>query len=268
MELDTYEEGVSAYFDYFSQIAFRVDSAYHKACLLQLSLIGGIEFIAVPVSLGDLLFSIDRFGQASRLERAGICSQTHRSAFEDGLLLVFHKVYHRMACFRVHLRTVGVSPSEHVAGILDDCHLHTEADSEERNAVLAGIPDCLYLAFEAPAAEARRHEDAVHPAQLLGYVRRVEMLAVHRMHVDLAVVRRTGVNEGLEDGLVRVLEFHIFTDQGDVHLVGMVEHTLQVIVPGRQVGSGQVEPEMPYYYVVQSLLVHIDRNLVDALGVD
>jgi hypothetical protein len=48
-----------------------------------------------------------------------------------------------------------------VARVLDDRHLHAEADAEERDLVLAGVADRLDLPFGAALAEAARHE---HPS--------------------------------------------------------------------------------------------------------
>ena len=63
---------------------------------------------------------------------------------------------HRVRGGAVELGAVGIGQSLHVAAVLDDRHLHAEADAEVRHAVLAREAHRLDLALDAALAEAAR----------------------------------------------------------------------------------------------------------------
>ena len=95
------------------------------------------------------------------------------------------------------------------------------------------------------------------------------MLALQRSYVDLAVVGGTGMYESLLDRLVRILQFHILADKGDIDFVFGIPQAFQKFFPFAQVGLIEiVNPELADGQLVEVLFMHIQRHLVDAPGVD
>ena len=100
--------------------------------------------------------------QRALLHHARVGPEAHRAALLGHALLLLHQVDDRVRRLLVELGRVRVRPAQHVAGIFDHGTLHAEADAEERDLVFARILDREALARHAAAAEATRHEDAVH----------------------------------------------------------------------------------------------------------
>ena len=92
------------------------------------------------------------------------------------------------------LAGVGVGVAKNMAGKLHDHDLHTEADAEVGNIILAGVLCGLYHAFDAAVAEAAGDDDAVHVRKgflagcLVGQV-----LALDPLDLHLTVVLEAGV---------------------------------------------------------------------------
>ena len=77
------------------------------------------------------------------------------------------------------------------------------------------------------------------------------------------------MHKGLQDGFVRVLQFHIFAHQDDVHFVGRVFDPFQEFFPAGEVGRCKIiDLQLADGQFVQMLLVHVEGNLVDAPGID
>ena len=97
----------------------------------------------------------------------------------------------------VHLATVGVGVTEHVASELDDHHLHAEADAEGGDVVCAAVVGCHNLSLDATLSESRADEDAVLTLELLCHVVLCEVFGIDEGDVHLAVVVCSGVRETL-----------------------------------------------------------------------
>ena len=86
--------------------------------------------------------------------------------------------------------------------------------------------------------------------------------------MHLAVIGRAGVYEGLLDGLVGVLEFHILAHQHNLHFVGGMGEALEEFLPSAQVRLVEIfYLEFSHGQFVQMFLVHVQGNLVDAPGI-
>ena len=125
------------------------------------------------------------------------------------------------------------------------------------------------LALQAAFPESGGDEDAVGAGEEFRHVLRRDVLALDGPDVHLAVVGRAGMDKGLLDGLVGVLEFHIFADEDDLHLVGGVSDTVEEGLPAGEFGLVEVlDLEFPDGEFIEMLLMHVQGNLVDAPGVD
>ncbi len=88
------------------------------------------------------------------------------------------------------------------------------------------------------------------------------------MHVDFTFIGRAGVDKRLEDGLVRVLKLDVFAHEGDVHHGFRGLESAEEASPVRKIRLGEVlDAQVTYHELVEVLLVHIQRNLIDAPGI-
>src|SRR6185312_3693891 len=117
--------------------------------------------VAMPVPLAYLLRSVHGCRTRSLAEPARILAQPHRATHVSYVLLRLHERDDRVSAVRRELAGVAVIESHDVACELDNCHLHAEADTEERQSGFARIPDRFDHAFHAAHAESTRHEQPV-----------------------------------------------------------------------------------------------------------
>src|SRR5690606_25908894 len=147
------------------------------------------ELVAVAVTLADLARAVHLGREAARRQRTAVRAETHRAALRLHAALIGHQIDDRSGRRGIGLGRGRPRDAAHVAPGLHDRHLHTEADAEERHAVLSRVSDRLDLALGATPAEAAGHQHAVDVRELALDVRRVDRLAVDVLDVDLALVR-------------------------------------------------------------------------------
>ena len=70
----------------------------------------------------------------------------------------------------IHLATVGIGITEHVACEFDNHHLHTEANTECGYIVRASVVSCHNFSLDTTLSEARAYHHAVETGELFGYV--------------------------------------------------------------------------------------------------
>ncbi len=87
MELTAQEPGVIRGLYDFDQAGFGIAAADREALLGELLLIGGIEFVAVPVPLRYLIAGVGPMGQRAESQHAAVGPQAHGAPLaRDGLL--------------------------------------------------------------------------------------------------------------------------------------------------------------------------------------
>ena len=86
MELRSEEEGMPLYLADLHQIP--IGAGEDHALLLDLGDVGGIDLVAVPVPLHNLIGAIDPVRQAALLEVGGIIAQAHGRPHIPDLLLL------------------------------------------------------------------------------------------------------------------------------------------------------------------------------------
>src|SRR5207302_9562583 len=93
-------------------------------------------------------------------ELARIETEPHRGAHLVDVPLLGHEVDDRCRGECRELGRVRVRGIELLAREVDHCALHTEAEPEIWDAVVARITRSLHLAFDAAVAESAGHDDA------------------------------------------------------------------------------------------------------------
>ena len=216
MELRTDIPSLFGNFHYFHKIGSRVHPYPFHARLLKLLEVAVVELIAVTVTFLDQhLLTICLPRTTVFHEFALIGTQSHRTAHLRDALLLFHEVDNVVWCVFIHLTTVGILITQHVSGKLNDHHLHAQADTEGGDIMCPGIFGCDNLTFNTPCAEARADHNAVHAAELFGYILLGEMLTVDEVRLHLSVIIGAGMCQTLQNTLIRILEV-VLTNKTDV----------------------------------------------------
>src|SRR5712664_596688 len=160
VELGRHEPGVVGQLDDLHQAPVRRHAAENHPRLTERLAVLVVELEAVAVALVHDLFTVSLVSERSREKLAWIQAQAHGGAHLVDVPLLGHEVDHRRRCERGELRRVGVRCVERLTSEVDDRALHSEAQAEVRDAVVAGIARGLHLALDAPIAEPAGHHDA------------------------------------------------------------------------------------------------------------
>ena len=122
---------------------------------------------------------------------------------------------------------------------LDNGALHSKAEPEERNLMLAHVLDGADLPLDATVAESAGHENALAPDKELVeiHVRVLKLLRIDPCNFDLRIVLDTAVVQSLRHRHIGIGEGDVFTNDGDLHLLrGMIDlkdHLLPRLHVGR-----------------------------------
>src|SRR4051812_48429274 len=115
----------------------------------------------MAVAFADFTLAVDSVGQSVRFNLASPGSEPHGASqlFDTAQLAQF--INHAMVSCRIELAGIGFSQSANVASEFNAGSLHSQANSEVGNFVLAGVADGLQHTFDTALAETSRNEDAV-----------------------------------------------------------------------------------------------------------
>ena len=134
----------------------------HQTLLLHLLAEVVVELIAMAVALVDLGLAVAAAAiWVPAADDAGVRAQAHGAALGNVALLVGHEVDDIMFAVGSEFAGVGIGIAQHIAGKLHDRDLHTQADAEVGDTVLAGIAGGLDHALDAAVTEAAGNDDAV-----------------------------------------------------------------------------------------------------------
>src|SRR6056297_3170267 len=109
-----------------------------------------------------MLHAVNPSRQGSFAQVTGVSPQPHGPPFALNLALLLHDMNNRVFRFTMKLRRMRILDLTGMTGIFDNRHLHSQADTKERNLLLAGIADGGNLALAATLPESTRHQDALH----------------------------------------------------------------------------------------------------------
>ena len=178
--------------------------------------------------------------------------------------MILHDVYDVVGCLLVHLTAIGILVTQHVAGKLNDHHLHTQADTKGRYIIVASVFCCDNLTLYTTLTKAGTNHNTLQTAQLLGYVLLGNLLAVHEVQFSFHIIVDASQVQALADALVGILKV-VLANQADVYLAGGITLLVQEVVPGlhgRCLAYG--DANLTHDGSIQSLALHAHGNLVDA----
>ena len=159
VELARDEPRVVGELDDLDQPSIRRDAAEgHPGVAKHLSiLVVELEAMAVPF-VHDLL-AVGLVRQRAGHELAWVQAEAHGAAHLVDVPLLGHEVDHRCRREGCELRRVGVRRVKGLAGEVDHCALHTEAQAEVRDPVVTRVAGGHHLSLDAAVSEPARHHD-------------------------------------------------------------------------------------------------------------
>lgn len=100
-----------------------------------------------------------------------------------------------MVGFAVHFGRMRIGPAQHITGVFDDRHLHSQTNAEERNIIFTDVLHRRDFALNTSLAKARRHEYSVQRRHFFGCVIWRKMLRVNPFYFHFTFIDRSRMNE-------------------------------------------------------------------------
>src|SRR6202034_3536296 len=139
-----------------------------------------------------------------------------------------------------------------------------QAQAEDRDAVLARVPDRADLPLDAADPEPAGDQHAVYSLEFAGRALGILAgIADHPADVHLRIVGEAACLERLGRRQVRVGQVHVLPDQGDRDAVGRAVYPAQQVVPLAPVDVAEGQAEAAHHVGVQALRVQHLRDVVD-----
>src|SRR5436309_12552868 len=119
-----------------------------------------IDIISIAIPLRDDIDSVNAGGKGPPFELSGVGSQPHSPADRVDAEHIAELINHRIRRVRIKLGAIRLPQSANILGEFDDRALHSQANAEVGNLLLARELDSTNHSGNAPLAEAARHQDS------------------------------------------------------------------------------------------------------------
>src|SRR5207237_143197 len=177
------------------------------------------------------------FGMELAAEEPGMARKLDRPV---AILPLGDQRHYRVRRCGIELGAVRIGEASLVPRIFDDRQLHSQANAEIGNAVLARMANRLDLALDAALAESARHQDRVHALEA------VDTVAFHGFRIEvmngaLAAGVNAGVGQRVAQRYVRFGQVDVFADHGDVDVVLRMDQRFDQVAPGREIGGTRTQ---------------------------
>ena len=199
---------------------------------MQLFLVVRVELVAVAMALVNpvhIAVEVCGFGAGEKNGLAG--AESHRCAHVFDALLFFLKADDWVLGGFVEFRGIRVLQTADIPCELDGGDLHAETDAEIRDFLLTRVLGGEDFSLDASVAKTAGDENSVHISNHGSRAVIFDGLGFHADDLDLGVVVGTGVDQGFINGFIGVLEFDVFSSDGDGDLVLGVDDALHKALP-------------------------------------
>ena len=168
---------------------------------------------------------------------------------------------------RIGLHLGGVRSLEltYVARVLDHRHVHAEANTEKRNALLASVAHRVDLTLNAAVSEATRHQHRIQMRQQADSLH-LDFFCVDVIDLNPGIGLQAGMIQRFVQRLVGINQIHVLAHHTDAHqTLSLTEFAAHHVLPLRQIGRGLRNAEALQNEVVEATLFQMARNLIDGV---
>ena len=194
---------------------------------------------------------------------AFITAEAHRAAHVGDVFLLLHDVDDVVRRLAVQFRGVRIFVAQDVARKFDHHHLHTQADTEGRQVVLAAILRGDEFPLRAALSESRANHVAGHAFEHFAHVLARDVFRIDEVAAHLSVIVDPRLLQRLDDRFVGILQI-VFSDQADMQFLRGVGATVQEGAPRAEFRSGaHRQTQFFENHAVDTLILHAHRHLID-----
>ena len=223
------------------------------------------------MTLGDVLRAVAFFQKRSWHDVARIRAETERAALGNLVALAGHEVDDAIGGALVKLAGVRAFQMRGVARVFDDGDLHAETQSQIRDVLFAGVLRREDHALDAAVAEAARHENAAHAAELFFQILFGERFGVYPADGNVRPHSVARVAQRLDHGEIGVMQLRIFADERDGHALRAAVDAADHFLPLGKIRLRLAETELAADGVAhvrlfkheRRFIQHRDRHVLD-----
>src|SRR5579872_6369915 len=118
----------------------------------------------------------------------------------------------------VEFRAISALQLRNLTRVFDCGALHSKANAEERNLLLARVGDGVDHSSDPALAESARNENAINVAkQTFGSSRRIDVFGFYPFDHYALAIGEASVYESFAKTFVSILQLNIFSDHADAH---------------------------------------------------
>ena len=221
----------------------------------------------MAMALGNRRRLINAACKRARLQFGGIGAQAHGAANGINAEQIAQLVNDGIRRVRIELRAVAIVQATYIPRVFDHSALHSQANSEIRDVLLASKLNCADHSGNAAFAESTGNKDAIELPERRRFVLMLQALGFDPVDPGSKVVNQTAMNKRFTKALVRILQFHVLADDADGHLVDGVIHSLDEPLPIFHLGFGFGQMQKPDDLIIQAFCRQHEWDFVDAVHV-
>ena len=124
----------------------------------------------MSVTFFDDFLAVKRIGFGVFIKDAFVCTETKGTAEICHIVLIRHNMDDRMCCVWIQLGTVCICITQYMAGKLNDCHLHTKAETKKWYIVCTGVFNSGDLAFDTSVTKTAGNENTIGVFENIGNI--------------------------------------------------------------------------------------------------
>ena len=145
---------------------------------------------------------------------------------------------------------------------IDDCHLHTETDTEERYLVLSRVAYRLDHTLDASVTEAAGNYDTVAVSERFSGVLGSNFFGVYPLYINCCIIDDTAVAKRLCYGKISVVELDVLADKSYHNVLVGVLCAAYHFCPFCKVRSVVRESEVTAYRMCKTFIFEPQRNFI------
>lgn len=269
VKLAGHEEGVAGKLDGFHPAAVFGKAGKGEAPFGQLFPVVVVDLVAVPVPFVDDLLAVYFMEPGAGFQFDGVKAQAQGAPIASILPFFREEVDNGVGGVGVEFGAVGLAEAADMAGKFHHGQLHAQADAEEGNVILPGIADGLDFSFYPLLPVPAGNEDPLDPGQVVFYPALFQVFGVYPPDINACAGGNAGMDEGLGNAEIGIVEGHIFPHQGDGGFgPAIFLGPLDQIFPLGKLPLPRRKLQVTHGDLVQPLLGHEEGKLVEDVGIE
>ena len=172
-----------------------------------------------------------------------------------------------MGSVGLHLGGVCAFEMAYISRVFDERHVHPEADTEEGNALLAGITHRFNLSLNTAITEAARYKNGIQMRQQANALS-LDLLSIDIVDFHPGISLQARMIEGFIQRLISIDQVNIFANHAYTHrTLTLTELAPDHVFPLRQVSRRLDQPKALENIIIEPALLQVTGYLINRVRI-